>query len=176
MNTATTADTWSEDEVSAYLNSPLLDNGRPMSGTEGMTIQQVEDDVLRGGRFRIFRWNFSLVVMSFQRSSGIHYIRAGHGPGAHALPWTLLSMMVGWWGIPWGIVFTIQTIYTNCMGGKDVTPELLSAVVGPQRASGIMAQAQKPRADVLLWVLRIFILLIPLSIFALIASAEHSSR
>jgi len=137
-----------------------------------MTIQQIEDDVLRGGRFRIFLYNFSLVVISFRRSSGIHYIRAGHGPGAHAWPWSLLSMLVGWWGIPWGFIFTIQTLYTNCMGGKDVTAEILSSVVGPQRAAGIMAQSLKPQADILLWLLRIFVLLIPLSIFAAIASVE----
>lgn len=175
-STPVTVDTWTQDDVSAYLSQPLLDKGRPVAGTEGMSIQQIEDDVLRGGRFRIFRYNFSLVVVSFQRSSGIQYIRAGHGPGAHAWPWTLLSVVVGWWGIPWGIFFTLQTLWTNCMGGKDVTSELLASVVGAQRAAGIMEQAQKPQADILLWLLRIFVLLIPLSIFAAIASAEHSSR
>ena len=72
----------------------------------------------------------------------------------------------------WGILFTIQTLYTNCMGGKDVTSEILASVVGPQRASGIMAQAHKPQAYILLWLLRIFVLLIPLSISAAIASVE----
>ena len=28
-------------------------------------------------------------------------------------PTTLLSLVVGWWGIPWGIFFTIQTPYIN---------------------------------------------------------------
>lgn len=180
MNTsapaAATANDWTQADINNYLSQPLLDKGRPVSGTEGMSIQQIEDDVLRGGRFRIFRYNFSLIVISFQRSSGIYYIRAGHGPGAHAWPWTLLSLVVGWWGIPWGIFFTIQTLYTNCMGGKDVTSELLASVVGAQRAAGIMAQAHKPQSDVLLWLLRIFVLLIPLSIFAAIASVEHTSR
>ncbi len=172
----TTASTLTQEEINDYLNQPLLDKGRPVSGTEGMSIQQIEDDVLRGGRFRIFRWNFSLVFISFQRSSGIQYIRAGHGPGAHAWPWTLLSMVVGWWGIPWGIFFTIQTLYTNSMGGKDVTTELLSSVVGPQRATAVMAQAHKPHADILLWLLRIFVLLIPLSICVAIASVEGHPR
>ncbi|MCF7789282.1 MAG: hypothetical protein K9N47_24385 [Prosthecobacter sp.] len=171
-----TTDDWSEDDVSAYLNQPLLDKGRPMAGTEGMSIQQIEDDVLRGGRFRIFRYNFSVIVMSFQRGTEMRYFRAGQGTGAHAWPWTLLSMVVGWWGFPWGILFTFQTIYTNCMGGKDVTPELLGAIVGPQRATGIMAQAHKPQADMMLWLLRIFVLLIPLGIYAAIAGAEHTPR
>lgn len=167
------ANDWTPEEVSQYLSQPLLDKGRPISGTEGMSIQQIEDDVLRGGRFRIFRYNFSVIVMSFQRGSGIQYIRAGHGPGAHAWPWTVLSLMVGWWGIPWGIFFTLQTLWTNCMGGVDVTQELLTSVVGAQRAAGVMAQAQKPRADILLWLLRIFILLIPVGIYAAIAGVEQ---
>lgn len=171
----TTPNASSQEDVFVYLSRPLLGkNGRPLAGTEGMTLHQIEDDVLRGGRFRIFRYNFSLVIISFQRSSGIQYIRSGHGPGAHAWPWTLLSMVVGWWGIPWGIFFTIHTLYTNCMGGKDVTRELLAAVLGPQRAADVMAQALKPQADILLWLLRIFVLLIPVSIFAAIASVEHS--
>ena len=62
------------------------------------------------------------------------------------------------------------------MGGKDVTSELPSSVVGAQRAAGIMALAHKAQSDILLWLLRIFVLLIPLSFFAAIASVEHSSR
>ncbi|WP_395739212.1 hypothetical protein [Prosthecobacter sp.] len=141
-----------------------------------MSIQQIEEDVLRGGRFRIFRYNFSVIVMSFQRGSDVRYFRTGQGIGAHAWPWTLLSLAVGWWGIPWGILFTIQTLFTNCMGGKDVTLELLTAVLGQQRAAATMARAAKPKADIWLWCLRIFILLIPLSIFAAVASAEHPRR
>jgi hypothetical protein len=173
---AAPAAAWSEEDIHAYLNRPLLDQGRPVSGTEGMTLLQIEDDVLRGGRFRVFRYNFSIVVMSFMRSSGIKYIRAGHGPGGHAWPWTVLSMLVGWWGIPWGVIYTIQTLYTNCMGGKDVTAEVLGSVVGAQRAAGIMAKAAKPHSDILLWLLRIFVLLIPLSICVAIAAAETGHR
>lgn len=172
----TTASTWSHEDTAAYLNRPLLDNGRPVAGTEGMTLQQIEDDVLRGGRFRVFRWNFSVIIISFQRTSGLHYIRSGHGPGPHAWPWTLLSLAIGWWGIPWGIFFTLQTLYTNCMGGKEMTAEVLGAIVGPQRTSGIMAKALQPQTDILLWLLRIFVLLIPLSLFAAIASLGHSPR
>lgn len=150
--------------MKAYLNLPLLENGRPVAGTEGMTLEQIEDDILRGGRFRIFLWNFSIIVLSFQRNSGLRYVRSGYGAGVLAWPWTLLSLCVGWWGIPWGIFFTIRTLYTNCLGGKDVTSEVVASVVGPQRAEGIMARANKPQADIALWLLRIVVLMIPLSL------------
>lgn len=173
---APAAPQWSEEDLNAYLNRPLLDKGVPVAGTAGMTLQQIEDDVLRGGRFRVFRYNFSVIVMSFMRSSGLQYIRAGHGPGGHAWPWTVFSMIVGWWGVPWGLIYTVQTLYTNCMGGQDVTLEVLSSVVGPQRAAGILQRAAKPHTDILLWLLRIFVLLIPLSICVAIAAAETSHR
>lgn len=53
MNTSSsapaTANDWTQADINHYLSQPLLDKGRPMSGTEGMSIQQIEDDVLRGG-------------------------------------------------------------------------------------------------------------------------------
>lgn len=172
----TTQTAWSDDDVAAYLNRPLLDNNKPVSGTEGMTLQQIEDDVLRGGRFRVLRWNFSVIIMSFQRSAGLRYIRSTDGPGLYAWPWTLLSMVVGWWGIPWGIFFTIGTLYTNCMGGKDVTADLLASVVGQERSSSIMTRAVRPEPDIWLWLLRIFVLSIPVGIGVAIASIGASPR
>ncbi len=152
----------------------MLDNGRPVAGTEGMSIQQIEDDILRGGRFRVFLWNFSIIVMSFQRSTGLRYYRAGEGCGASAWPWTVLSMLIGWWGIPWGVIYTIGTLYTNCMGGKDITADILSAIVGPQRMNSIMTRAVKPQADIALWLLRILVLSIPASIAVAIFAASSS--
>ncbi|MEZ5388033.1 MAG: hypothetical protein R3F13_21205 [Prosthecobacter sp.] len=167
---------WSHDEVAAYLNQPLLDNNRPVAGTEGMNLQQIEDDVLRGGRFRVLKWNFSVIIMSFQRSAGLRYIRSTEGPGLYAWPWTLLSLVVGWWGIPWGIIYTISTLYTNCMGGTDVTADLLASVLGQERSASIMQKAVRPEPDVWLWLLRIFVLAIPVSIYMAIAGIGASPR
>ena len=43
---------------------------------------------------------------------------------AKGLPWTGLSLLAGWWGIPWGPIWTIQALVTNLRGGKDVTAEI----------------------------------------------------
>ena len=168
--------TWSQEDVNAFLQQPMLDGGRPVAGTEGMSIQQIEDDVLRGGRFRVFLWNFSVIVMSFQRSSALRYYRSNQSCGAAAWGWTLLSSVIGWWGIPWGIFFTFHTIYRNCMGGKDLTPEILAAFVGQQRANSVMAKAQKPPMDILLWLLRILVLAVVLNIAVIIYLAIHSGN
>ena len=31
---------------------------------------------------------------------------------------------LGWWGVPWGIIYTPLTIFTNLFGGQDVTDEV----------------------------------------------------
>jgi hypothetical protein len=150
--------TLTQQDVQNYLNQPLLNEGRPVPGTEGMTIAQIEDDILRGGRFRVFLWNFSIIIMSFQRSSALRYYRSGQSCGLAAWGYTLLSIIVGPWGIPWGIFFTINSIFRNCLGGKDVTGGLLNGLIGPQRAHSVMTKAQKPQMDIALWLLRIVIL------------------
>ncbi|WP_256364380.1 hypothetical protein [Nostoc piscinale] len=42
-----------------------------------------------------------------------------------------MSLFLGWWGIPWGIIYTIQSVVTNLQGGKDVTPQVMSALRQP---------------------------------------------
>jgi hypothetical protein len=42
------------------------------------------------------------------------------------MPLTLLTILLGWWGIPWGPVYSIQSLVVNLKGGKDVTTEVLA--------------------------------------------------
>jgi len=30
-----------------------------------------------------------------------------------SLPFTLLSLLLGWWGNPWGPIYTIQSLWVN---------------------------------------------------------------
>ena len=40
----------------------------------------------------------------------------------------LASLWIGWWGIPWGPIYTIGAVVTNLGGGKDVTQDVLRAI------------------------------------------------
>jgi hypothetical protein len=39
-----------------------------------------------------------------------------------------LSAFLGWWGIPWGPIYTIQSLSKNISGGKDVTDQVLASL------------------------------------------------
>ncbi len=37
------------------------------------------------------------------------------------LPYSFMSIILGWWGFPFGIMFTPVAIFRNTIGGEDVT-------------------------------------------------------
>jgi len=96
--------------------------------TRGMSPQEVEFEVSRGARFIVYQYAFSVVIMSFRRNSPVTYVKAGENVVVKGLPWTLLTFLVGWWGFPWGLIYTPQVLYKNLQGGTDVTPFVLQAV------------------------------------------------
>lgn len=95
---------------------------------EGLSIQQVRDLVDQGGKFVIFQYAISLLVVSFRRSSSIYFIRPDEGTFGKHVGFTLLTLVMGWWGIPWGPIYTIGALYTNLSGGKDVTFEIMDQI------------------------------------------------
>jgi hypothetical protein len=97
-------------------------------GIEGMSPQDIEFELQRGGRFVVFLYCVSVLVMTFKRPSAIYFIRAGEGTGSKSIPFTLISLVLGWWGIPWGPIWTISSVVTNLRGGKDVTKAIAATL------------------------------------------------
>jgi hypothetical protein len=57
-------------------------------------------------------------------------VRGGENPRSKGLPFTIISFLFGWWGIPFGPKYTLESIRTNLHGGKDVTDEVMQTVAG----------------------------------------------
>ncbi|MDR1154529.1 MAG: hypothetical protein LBL04_07440 [Bacteroidales bacterium] len=95
---------------------------------EGLTVAELNNELSRGGKFVMFQYCVSIVVMTFRRSSDIYFVRAGESTIKHSIGYTLLTLLLGWWGIPWGPIYTIGSLYTNLSGGKDVTREVLNSL------------------------------------------------
>ena len=100
-------------------------------GIEGMTADEIRYEVQRGGSFVYYQYCISVLVMSFKRPSGVYFIKGGHNKVTKGLPFTALSFFLGWWGIPWGPIWTIGILITNLRGGKDVTQSVLSSLGSP---------------------------------------------
>ena len=101
-------------------------------GIEGLNQGELDFELQRGAKFILFQYCISIIILTFRRPSDIYFLRAGENPVVKGLPFTLVSLMAGWWGIPWGPIYTIQSVYNNSRGGRDVT----QAVVNSLRAQG----------------------------------------
>lgn len=97
-----------------------------IKGVENLTVGEVQNLVRSGGRFVVFAWCVSLLLVTFKRSSDIHFVKPGEGTFGASLPYTLLSLVLGWWGFPWGLIYTPMAIIQNLGGGKDVTAEVMN--------------------------------------------------
>jgi hypothetical protein len=109
-------------------------------GIEGMKNGELDFEIQRGAKFVIFQYCVSVVILTFRRPSHIYFIWQDENALVKGLPFTLLSLVAGWWGIPWGPIYTVQSIYNNSRGGKDVTQAVVSSV----RAQAAPAQAASP--------------------------------
>lgn len=97
-------------------------------GIDGLSVSEINDELSRGGKFVIYQYCISLVVITFKRGSGIYFVKAGESAVVKGLPWIALSFLLGWWGIPWGPIYTVGSLITNFGGGKNVTQEVLASV------------------------------------------------
>jgi hypothetical protein len=107
-------------------------------GIEGISPEQLRFEIQRGAKLVCYHYCISVVLITFRRSSGAYYILPGESTVTKGLAWTLLTLGLGWWGIPWGPIFSVQSLIVNFRGGKDLTTEFMA------RLSSAPAQTTPP--------------------------------
>lgn len=140
-----------------FLDQQFMIDGKILPGTHGKSVRQMVDEIASGGRFVIYQYVFSIIVMSFRRSSPIAYVPPGRSGAAAAFGWSLISLCFGWWGLPWGIIFTIGALWRNTSGGVDVTEPILAQMIGPAQADALVRRRPKQPSGAL-WGIRALIL------------------
>lgn len=96
---------------------------------DGLSVAQIQSMVNQGGKFVVFPYTISILIMTFQRSSDIYFIRPGEGTAKYSWGFALLNLIAGWWGFPWGPIYTIGAMYKHITGGKDVTAEVMPHLI-----------------------------------------------
>ena len=117
-----------------------------INGVEGMSYSQLVGPlrVQSGGKFVVFEYCISILIMTFKRGSGIYYLKPDESAFVKGLPYTLLSLVLGdfvpdhrgtkSWGFPWGILYTPMALITNFRGGKNVTAEVMASLTHAAQA------------------------------------------
>ncbi|PKA15913.1 hypothetical protein [Leptospira haakeii] len=99
-----------------------------IQGIEGLSEAEIRSEVQRGGKFVYYLYTFSILIMTFKNPSKVYFIRARENSILKGLGFTVVTLLFGWWGFPWGPIYSIQSLFTNLRGGKDITPEVLSSL------------------------------------------------
>jgi len=94
-----------------------------IEGIDGLEPADLVAEINRGGRFVFFEYCISMLVLTLRRPSPIVFLRSTEAGWVRGLPYTLASLLLGWWGLPWGVIYTPLCLATNLGGGCDVTHE-----------------------------------------------------
>lgn len=97
-------------------------------GAENITRVELQSELENGGRFVVFKFCFSILIMTFRRSSTVFFVRAGQSPFRYSWKYILITLFFGWWGIPWGLIYTPGCLFNQLKGGTDCTQEVVQAL------------------------------------------------
>ncbi len=117
--------------IASSVLSAILFHGEillKIKGIENLSAEQVQAQLQQGARFVIFQYCVSILVMSFKRNSPIYFIPAQEKTTPRSLRFIGISLLVGWWGLPWGPIWTYRTVLKNLKGGIDVTQHVQTSL------------------------------------------------
>ncbi len=76
-----------------------------------------------GTRSVVYEYCISFVAVTLRRPSRPIRLLPGQRAWVRGLPYCFVSLACGWWGLPWGVIYTPLTIFSNLTGGCDITSQ-----------------------------------------------------
>ncbi|HEX4877402.1 MAG TPA: hypothetical protein VFV31_12075 [Chitinophagaceae bacterium] len=101
-----------------------------INNTQGLSAEALREEVKNGGRFVHFQYTVSFLAGTYKGESVVRYIRPGENAFRKAAFFTIITLLLGWWGVPSGPRHTLNALRTNWRGGKNVTDEVMATIDG----------------------------------------------
>ncbi|MBK9774513.1 MAG: hypothetical protein IPP57_27425 [Candidatus Obscuribacter sp.] len=92
-------------------------------GLEGLSEEELQQELQNGAKLVYFEYCISVLVMTLSVLELL--CQKSENAVVKGLPYTLISLIFGWWGFPFGPIYTIGALINNLSGGKNVTTEFL---------------------------------------------------
>ena len=90
------------------------------------TLKELQSQIEAGGKFVVFQYCISLLfAVTLRRLSPAFFVKDEADIERFKKKYNLISYLFGWWGIPWGPVYTVRSLRGNNNGGTDVTEDIL---------------------------------------------------
>jgi len=104
-------------------------------GVENLSREQLDAELALGGRFVFYEYCLSVLFATSRRPSDVYFLKAEDLGIVRGLPYAALSFCFGWWGIPFGLLYTPMTIFTNLCGGRELSEQAALEVLALLHAS-----------------------------------------
>jgi hypothetical protein len=89
------------------------------------TIEELKNLIDNGSRFIVMQYCISIVARTFRLYSPAYLVEKDQRLTKYKITYNLLTIFFGWWGLPWGPIHSIRSIYINRSGGVDVTEDIM---------------------------------------------------
>jgi hypothetical protein len=90
-----------------------------------ITFDQIMACRETGGKFIVYEYLFPRPIFPpIKRISRIYYLKPGEKLNKYAFKYNLITLTIGWWGLPFGPAYTFSTIRHNKLG-TDFTEDVL---------------------------------------------------
>jgi hypothetical protein len=102
----------------------------PLAGSRLDFPEEIRTRVMAGARLVRFEYCFSILLVTIRRQSPVFLTETWQSRYLRGLVYSLSSLLLGLWGIPWGPIWTAWSIWVNMTGGVDETEELMKEYAG----------------------------------------------
>ncbi len=73
-----------------------------------------------GARLVQYSYTISIIAVTFTRGSKLYLLNEDEKGMKQGIIYSIITCLLGWWGIPWGPVRTLNSLKINFSGGKKV--------------------------------------------------------
>ena len=101
-----------------------------LGGSRPLFPEEVRARVAAGGRLVRFEVCISAVLFTLRRQSRVYLTHSWRERYWRGLGYSLVSLLLGPWGVPGGLIYTPWSIWVNLTGGIDETGPVLAWLDG----------------------------------------------
>lgn len=118
-------------DQSAPTGSGLL----ALRGTRPLFAEELRTRVEAGAKCVRFEYCFSLLAVTVRRQSPVYLTHSWQQRYLLGLWYSVLALLLGPWGVPWGLLWTPWAVWVNATGGADCTVAVLASLDGARRGN-----------------------------------------
>ena len=116
-------------------------------GANNLSEEEIALKITDGHRLVSYPFCISIIILTFRRSSSVYLLKPGESDRSLAFGYGAISFLLGWWGIPWGPIYTVTSISECITGGKDHSQTFLKGVLGAFDPAEAAAPPPLPGTD-----------------------------